>query len=61
MYASDSGSDNAALIARTLELVRRGRSGIVTDVDGTISPIAQRPEQAIGHSRATSFTGLSDL
>jgi trehalose 6-phosphate phosphatase len=47
VYASDSDSDNAALARRVLELVGRGRSGIVTDVDGTISPIARRPEQAI--------------
>jgi trehalose 6-phosphate phosphatase len=46
VYESDSGGDNATLRTRILELVRHGRSGIVTDVDGTISPIAQRPEQA---------------
>jgi trehalose 6-phosphate phosphatase len=61
VYASDSGRDNAALTSRTLELVRYGRSGIVTDVDGTISPIAQRPEQAFVLPEArTALEGLRD-
>jgi trehalose 6-phosphate phosphatase len=61
VYASDSGSDNAALTTRILELVRHGRSGIVTDVDGTISPIAQRPDEAfvLPEARA-ALEGLRD-
>jgi trehalose 6-phosphate phosphatase len=46
VYESSSGSDNAALARRIVELVGRGRAGIVTDVDGTISPIVARPEEA---------------
>jgi trehalose 6-phosphate phosphatase len=45
VYARDSESDNA-LTARLVELLRHGRAGLVTDIDGTISPIAARPEHA---------------
>jgi trehalose 6-phosphate phosphatase len=61
VYASDSHSDNASLTTRTLELVRNGRSGIVTDVDGTISPITPRPEQAFVLPEARrALEGLRD-
>jgi trehalose 6-phosphate phosphatase len=61
VYASDSDIDNAALGQRVLELVGHGRSGIVTDVDGTISPIAPRPEQAFVLPEARqALEGLRD-
>ena len=54
MYESVSASDNAArlsqgsadLTRRVVELLGHGRAGLVTDVDGTISPIMARPEEA---------------
>ena len=48
MYESASFRNNAAELAgRVVGLLRGGRAGLVTDVDGTISPIVERPEQAI--------------
>jgi trehalose 6-phosphate phosphatase len=46
VYESPSASDNEMLAERVVELLRGGRSGLVTDVDGTISPIVERPESA---------------
>lgn len=46
MYESPSRSDNDDLRLRVLDLLRRGRAGLVTDFDGTISPIVARPEEA---------------
>ena len=45
MYASDSESDNA-LVRRLIELLGHAPAGLITDIDGTISPIAARPEHA---------------
>ena len=39
--------DNAALIRQVVELLRHGRTGLVTDIDGTISAIVARPEEAM--------------
>jgi trehalose 6-phosphate phosphatase len=48
VYESASGTDNAeqALASRVVGLLRTGRGGLVTDIDGTISPIVARPEDA---------------
>jgi trehalose 6-phosphate phosphatase len=52
VYASDSTADNAppdpvgALVPRLLDLLGSGRTGLVTDVDGTISPIVPEPRDA---------------
>jgi trehalose 6-phosphate phosphatase len=45
VYARDSEADNA-LVRRLVNLLGRGPAGLVTDIDGTISPIAARPEHA---------------
>lgn len=47
MYESVSGNDNDELHLRVLDLLRRGRAGLVTDIDGTIAPIVARPEEAM--------------
>ena len=47
MYARGSTSDNADLPWRVSELLGQGRAGLVTDIDGTISPIVARPEEAM--------------
>ncbi|MBV8719380.1 MAG: trehalose-phosphatase [Chloroflexi bacterium] len=63
MYESLSHNDNGdvKLARRLIELLGRPRAGLVTDIDGTISPIAARPEDAIvlpGARRA--LAGLRD-
>ena len=45
VYARGSETDNA-LVPRLVKLLGHGRAGLVTDIDGTISPIAARPEHA---------------
>lgn len=68
VYESVSGSDNAYggaglddLVARVLVVLGRGRAGLVTDVDGTISPIVARPEDAMVLPRAReALVGLRD-
>jgi trehalose 6-phosphate phosphatase len=47
VYESASGNDNDVLHVRVLDLLRRGRAGLVTDIDGTIAPIVARPEEAM--------------
>jgi trehalose 6-phosphate phosphatase len=50
VYASASDGDNAEvgdLASRVAGLIGSGRAGLATDVDGTISPIARRPDEAI--------------
>jgi hypothetical protein len=37
----------SVVVARALEVLRGGRSALVSDVDGTISPIVERPAEAI--------------
>jgi len=39
--------DNTGLIRHVVDLLRQGRSALVTDIDGTISPIVARPEEAV--------------
>jgi trehalose 6-phosphate phosphatase len=46
VYASQSQRANAALVQRVVDLMKDGRAGLVTDIDGTISPIELRPEDA---------------
>lgn len=47
MYESFSCSDNGELTDRLIELLGTPRAGLVTDIDGTISPIVARPEEAM--------------
>jgi trehalose 6-phosphate phosphatase len=67
VYESVSGSDNGDpglgldLVRRVLDVLGRGRGGLVTDVDGTISPIVARPEEALVLPRARdALIGLRD-
>jgi trehalose 6-phosphate phosphatase len=46
VYESASRGDNGSLTHDVVELLARGRAGLVTDVDGTISPIVAAPEDA---------------
>jgi trehalose 6-phosphate phosphatase len=46
VYESASQGDNGSLVHDVLDLLSGGRAGLVTDVDGTISPIVPRPEDA---------------
>lgn len=47
MYESNLHTDNARVAARLATLLNRPHSGLITDIDGTISPIAASPEDAI--------------
>jgi trehalose 6-phosphate phosphatase len=67
VYESVSGSDNGRpgpgldLVGRVLAVLGSGRAGLVTDVDGTISPIVARPEEALVLPRAReALVGLRD-
>jgi trehalose 6-phosphate phosphatase len=61
VYESVSGNDNGALSGRVITLLKNGRAGLVTDIDGTISPIVARPEEAMVLPEArTALEGLSD-
>jgi trehalose 6-phosphate phosphatase len=46
VYESVSRRDNADLLERVVDLLAGERAGLVTDIDGTISPIVAVPEQA---------------
>ena len=46
MYESASQGDNGSLVDNVVDLLASGRAGLVTDVDGTISPIVAVPEEA---------------
>jgi trehalose 6-phosphate phosphatase len=46
VYESTSQPDNASLVDDVVDLLGSGRAGLVTDVDGTISPIVANPEHA---------------
>jgi trehalose 6-phosphate phosphatase len=60
VYESASFRNNAAGLAeRVVDLLGDGRAGLVTDVDGTISPIVERPEQA--HVLRTAREALARL
>jgi trehalose 6-phosphate phosphatase len=62
VYESVSQSDNAQLIDDVVDLLGTGRAGLVTDVDGTISPIEPRPEDARVLPRAKeALAGLRDV
>jgi trehalose 6-phosphate phosphatase len=62
VYESESQHANAALVARVVDLLENGRAGLVTDVDGTISPIELRPEDARVLPRACkALEGLRTL
>lgn len=62
MYESVSLGDNASLVSRVIDLLVGGRAGLVTDVDGTISPIVPRPEDAAVLPRARdSLRGLAQM
>jgi trehalose 6-phosphate phosphatase len=47
VYESGLETDNSELVEAIAALLSAGRAGLVTDIDGTISPIVARPEQAI--------------
>jgi trehalose 6-phosphate phosphatase len=47
VYESVSSSDNGELTDRLIDLLGTPRAGLVTDIDGTISPIVARPEEAM--------------
>jgi trehalose 6-phosphate phosphatase len=47
VYESVSSHDNDDLTRRVVELLSTPRAGLVTDIDGTISPIVARPEEAM--------------
>jgi trehalose 6-phosphate phosphatase len=62
VYESQSQHANAALVSRVVALLENGRAGLVTDVDGTISPIVPRPEDAQVLPRARkALQGLRTL
>jgi trehalose 6-phosphate phosphatase len=62
VYESASFGDNASLVQRVVDLLRMGRAGLVTDVDGTISPIVEHPQDAQVLARARdALAGLSEL
>jgi len=49
VYESSIDTDNAAarrLVGPVIDVLGQGRTGLVVDVDGTISPIVARPEDA---------------
>jgi len=46
VYESASQGDNGSLVDNVVDLLASGRAGLVTDVDGTISPIVAVPEEA---------------
>lgn len=47
MYESASQTNNASgIVHKVVALLGSGRAGLVTDIDGTISPIVARPEEA---------------
>ncbi|HEV7664378.1 MAG TPA: trehalose-phosphatase, partial [Chloroflexota bacterium] len=62
MYESASSGDNASLVLQVVGLLAAGRAGLVTDVDGTISPIVARPEDAaVLPAARDALAGLSHL
>jgi trehalose 6-phosphate phosphatase len=46
LYESATHIDNAALVEQVLEALQHEPAGLITDIDGTISPIVRRPEEA---------------
>jgi len=62
VYESGSSNDNGGngdLASRLVELLRAPHAGLVTDIDGTISPIVARPEEArVVPAARTALEGL---
>jgi trehalose 6-phosphate phosphatase len=53
VYESVSQTNNASgIVQNVVALLGSGRAGLVTDIDGTISPIVARPEEAYVLPRA---------
>jgi len=53
VYESVSQTNNASgIVHKMVALLGSGRAGLVTDIDGTISPIVARPEEAYVLPRA---------
>lgn len=46
MYESNLETDNAAVADRVISVLSREHSGLITDIDGTISPMVDRAEDA---------------
>ena len=51
--------DNAAIVKLVTGVLAQGRAGLVTDIDGTISPIVARPDDA--HVLPRAREALSEL
>lgn len=47
MYESDLGTDNAAAADRLIAVLGKHPAGLMTDIDGTISPIVDHAHEAI--------------
>ena len=52
--------DNSELVGEVAELLGGGRSGLVTDVDGTISPIVAHPDRLLEQLRGRTVTFIGD-
>ena len=62
MYESASEGDNGSLVDHVVDLLRSGRAGLLTDVDGTISPIVANPQDAFVLPRSClALTALRDV
>jgi trehalose 6-phosphate phosphatase len=62
VYENASQSDNASLVDRLVAVLRARPSGLFTDIDGTISVIAARPEAACVLPQARrALVGLRDV
>src|SRR5207253_7366923 len=61
--ATEAAMDGTAdLVHRVVDLLARERAGLVTDVDGTISPIVAQPEDAVVLPEAReALRGLSEI
>jgi trehalose 6-phosphate phosphatase len=46
LYESATRVNNAALVEQVFDALRHGPAALITDIDGTISPIVRRPEEA---------------
>jgi trehalose 6-phosphate phosphatase len=57
-----SRDDGSLVVRRASEVLRHGRAALITDVDGTISPIVDRPEDAyVLPAAREALLGLRDL
>ena len=57
VYESASRIDNTALVEQVVEALRHEPAGLITDIDGTISPIVRRPDEAYVLPLAQSALG----